>query len=823
MQFNYQQQPGRTLINRNLIIDDKEPLMTIITPYYNAGKFIRQTANCVFNQTFPYYEWIIVNDGSTNKEDVDVLDLLVQEDSRVKVFHKENGGPGSGRNMAIRESTTGLIVILDADDLIDPTYLECAYFTLQTNPDAQWCYSDSVGFNKAEHLWKYPFITERLKKNNFLLSIAVIRKSALAKVGLYDERVKHAYEDWHLWLKLLKEGMYPVHMNYYGTWYRKSDDGVYGQVNNDEGKYGKAIEFVKEVSKFVDDTIKAIEYPLANNNNFKKPVSWTWDKKAILGDEKCKILMIIPWMTVGGADSYNLDLVANIDKSKFEVSIITTIPSQSEWRQKFEEHVTDIFDLSTFLHVENWCAFIHYFIKSRGIDIVMISNSYYGYYLIPWLRKEFPNISIVDCLHMEEWYWRSGGYARTSGVLGDILDRSYVSTEHLKTLMVEYFKRNETEIKVIKSGVDEKYFDPAIIKAGEIKAEVGISFEEPVVLYLCRMHQQKRPFLMIDIAEELRKRIQNVKFFAVGNGPELGLLKSEVRKREMENTLHFFGTRTDLPKFYKDSDVTLICSIKEGIAVITYESLAMGVPVVSSDVGAQRELIDDTVGCVLPIMQEEEKDFADIHYSEIEILQYVDAIEEILKDKVKYGEMQKECRLKILENHTKTIFINTWQKEFLKLKSGYWKGKREKLNEVFKLIPNLADDYFTIFLEMNLAEFQYSAMSVRLRPIEEFIDKAKNRQVFIWGASNGGKKTLDHLRNANISGTVAFIDNDPNKAGSLFCELPVYSPKVLEELLVEDKKPFVFIGSMYVESIKSSLENIGLKANVDFADCLYIL
>lgn len=369
MEFNYSKYPGRKLLNRGLI-NEGEPLVSIITPYYNAGKYLRETANSVLNQTFPYFEWIIVNDGSTNQDDIDKLMLLSKEDSRIKVYHKENGGISTARNMGIRMSTTDIIIPLDADDLIEPTYVECIYWSLYCNPEASWSYTDVVGFFNQEYLWKKSFIAKQMKQENLLVCTAGIRKKDLLEVGCYDELTKHYNEDWNLWLKLLSKGKYPVHINWYGTWYRRTDKGVLGIVKTDTEVQKKAKEIIRKAAEKVDERVQAIEFPRYKGINFAKPRKWEWNRKPLLGKEKTKILMLIPHMEMGGADLFNFDLVSRIDKDKFEMSIIATNSGQSTWRQRFEEHVADIFDLTTFLDVKDWSAFIHYFIKSRDIDII---------------------------------------------------------------------------------------------------------------------------------------------------------------------------------------------------------------------------------------------------------------------------------------------------------------------------------------------------------------------------------------------------------------------------------------------------------------------
>lgn len=115
--IDYSKEPGKKLQNKYLMVDEK-PLVTIITPFYNASKHFEQTFNSVLNQTFPWYEWVIVDDGS-QKEEAEYIDTYAKLDNRIKVLHKENGGPSSARNVAIKMAATEYIMPLDADDLIE--------------------------------------------------------------------------------------------------------------------------------------------------------------------------------------------------------------------------------------------------------------------------------------------------------------------------------------------------------------------------------------------------------------------------------------------------------------------------------------------------------------------------------------------------------------------------------------------------------------------------------------------------------------------------------------------------------------------------------
>lgn len=708
--FDFSKEPGKVKLNRELNTEG-QPLVSIITPFYNAGKYFEQTYNCVMNQTFPWYEWIIVDDGSTRQEDVEQLGRLASSDKRIKLLRKENGGAASARNYAIKMSTTEYIIPLDADDLIDPTYVEVLYWTLYFNPDRSWAYTRSVGFQDQEYLWDKPFDAAREKTENYLTNSAIIRKPDLLEVGCYDEKTRYYNEDWRLWLKLLSKSKKPVIADYYGFWYRRRDDGSLLTLSKNPKLRKIDKKLIKEIASQVDTSVTAKEYPWASTpGQYAKPRRSCWERKIFKEHKKINIMMLIPWMTTGGADLFNLEVVKRIDKSRFEVGILTTVHNDNELRQQFEDYVIDIFELPSFLDTCNFAEFISYYIISRQVDIIFMSNSYYGYYLVPWLRKEFPDVVIADYVHMEEWYWRNGGHARVSGVMGNLLEKTYVCNERTRKVMTEVFGRDPESVETIYIGVDEEKYNAEKVKSGIVKKQLGIDENRPVVLFPCRIHPQKRPFLMLEIAKELRRELHDIAFIIVGDGPQLNELKDKAKAEDLGKTLYFAGRQDNMLPFYKDSDVTLICSLKEGLALTAYESLSMGKPVVSTDVGGQSELIDEKVGAILPLMQDETSDLDNRNFSSKEILQYVSAIKNILCDKNKYVELCAECRSRIERKFSCRQMVEKLQEEFLLLKSN--NEKRMDIAEQLSKFDKLADDFVTLYNEIenydNVYKYAYT-------------------------------------------------------------------------------------------------------------------
>lgn len=665
MQFDYTKQPGLKKEKSN-ITSEITPLMTIITPYYNASKYFEQTYNCVINQTFPYFEWIIINDGST--EDISFLEKIVASDGRIHMICQSNAGQAAARNKGIHISKTEIIIPLDADDLIVPTYLEIVYWGLKQNTDASWCYTDSVGFQKQEYIWAKSFSADRLKYNNFLVCTAAIRKKALLQIGGYDESCNHYDEDWKLWLDLLSVGNYPVHLNVIGFWYRRTTEGMGSQVKNNKKLKKTSDSIIKSAAYKVNSSISAIEYPFTGiTNRFLSPICSDWDKKLPFCKNKKNILMIFPWLEMGGADLFNLDVVKKLDKNIFHITIITTVQSDNTWIQKFEEFIDDIFTLPDFLSITDYPEFVSYIIKSRNISGIFLSNSYYGYYLLPWIRIHFPSIFICDYVHMEEWYWRNGGYSRVSAVFGNQLNKTYVCNEKSRTTLINTFHRHLGSVETLYIGVDADYYSTENIKYGTVYDRYSLNKNVPMVLFPCRIHPQKRPFLMIEIARELVKRNVEIIFMVVGDGPQLTELQAVVSDEGLSKVVYFAGRQEDMRPYYRDATVTLICSLKEGLALTAYESLAMKTPVVTADVGGQSELINSSVGRVIPLLQEEADSLDQRTFNKNEINLYVDALCDIVNNEINYPVLCENCRQRILQHFSSDKMITHLQSELEKL------------------------------------------------------------------------------------------------------------------------------------------------------------
>lgn len=654
--FDFTKEPGKILKKEEY--NNKETLISVIMPFYNDKLYIKQAVTSVLNQTFPCFELLIIDDGSQDEESLKELENVSKLDDRIKVFHKENGGLASARDFGAEKSSeiSKYLFFLDSDDVIEKTYLECAYWTLETNKKAAWAYTDSVGYEALEYTWNKWFDSEEMKKTNNLVATALVRKKDFWDVNGYELREKSVSEDWNFWLKMIAKGKIPVRMNFYGFWYRRKRTS--SELARAKANKKRTMEIIRNTAKTVKKRVKPIQYP-------KFDYKWEQIVEDVKGipeivekdNSKTNILMIIPWMVMGGADKFNLELISRIDRNKFDITIVTTEPSVNTHRQSFEEFAT-VYDLTTFIDMKYWVSFINYIIKKKNINLIFNTNSEMGYNILPYLKAKNPEIPIIDYVHMEEWYNRNGGYSRDSSGVASVIDKTLVCNENSREVLINHFKRNEKEIETVYIGVDEKIYNPEKYNKKQLKEKYKLPKNKYIISYICRISEQKRPFLLLKIIEKLKNTRSDFIFLIVGDGNLLNEMKAKAKSLGISDNINFLGRTSKTDEIYAISDMTINCSIKEGLALTAYESLAMGVPVVSSDVGGQKELIDSKTGIIVPCIQKEE-DILEFDYSEDEIQNYVVAINKILDNLEKY---QKECRQKILNGFTVSQMVDNMTK-----------------------------------------------------------------------------------------------------------------------------------------------------------------
>jgi glycosyltransferase involved in cell wall biosynthesis len=183
-----------------------KPAVSVIIPCYNLGQYLDEAVESVLAQTYQDFEIVIVDDGST---DATTRALLTDyRRARTRVIRTAHGGVSAARNLAIANSTGAYLCALDADDCLDPTYLEKAVPVLDGDASIAFVSCWLRTFGDEEWEWK----PERcdlptLLWEDTVLTASLVRRDVIVAAGGYDTGMPiQGLEDWDLWLTLAERG-----------------------------------------------------------------------------------------------------------------------------------------------------------------------------------------------------------------------------------------------------------------------------------------------------------------------------------------------------------------------------------------------------------------------------------------------------------------------------------------------------------------------------------------------------------------------------------------------------------------------------------------
>ncbi len=191
------------------------PTVSVVIPIYNGSKYIAETLDSVFSQTYTDYEVFLVNDGSEDTAKLE--DILKPYFNKLYYIKKENEGIAPTRNIAIEKARGKYLAFIDADDIWFPNYLEKQLKALESKK-CDLIYADAFFFGEGikegeKYSDKAPSIgnvtTEKLisSESCVLLSGTFVLRELILKNGMFDKDVPHmGMEDFDLWFRLAKNG-----------------------------------------------------------------------------------------------------------------------------------------------------------------------------------------------------------------------------------------------------------------------------------------------------------------------------------------------------------------------------------------------------------------------------------------------------------------------------------------------------------------------------------------------------------------------------------------------------------------------------------------
>lgn len=616
-----------------------------------------KTIQSILSQTFTWFELVIFNLSKKNIKIV--LENNNIYDDRVVIY---NVGDICEDDI-IKKTNSDYLIKTEMGTYFNNSYLDIIYSNISINKNADLFITNSVNYKDNE------------TKNDIIVNLSRRRINVFTNTYCFRKNILLDVINNNLSNKNI------VHLNYYGVYEQKT-------INN-----------------YFSISESLINYPKSSVYYFNsEPSNLNLIPKTAKFDDS--ILCFMPWAKIGGADLFNLNIIKYLKTIGYKIIVITTDDCPYEARDSFELIVDAYYDLTTFLPREYWPDFIKNIIENMNVKLIFQMNSLYTYHLLPWIKSKFSKLPIIEYLHAEDFSWRNGGYPKDSTAVQSFIDKTYTCNNHLKFLMRDKMNRNIDNVQTLYIGVDTDKFNPDVVDITDVETQEFCK-DKKVILFPSRFSLEKRPMFLLNVMKALNKNRSDIVCLMVGDGDVKNDMKNYIEKNNLNDCVKLIPMQKDIRQYYKLSDITVICSLSEGITLTTYESLSMNVPVISADVGGQSEVVNQNNGLIIPRFQDISKDLYNFNYSNDEIELYIKAINNILNNTNKY----KGCRDSVLNNYSQKVLFETIGKEVNNLVR-----KQSNFNDFID--ENFAIRFLVLF---NEASKVYYHNSIEYNDFKEYI------------------------------------------------------------------------------------------------------
>lgn len=196
------------------------PLVSIVIPAYNVETTVIETLESVVAQTYDNIETIVIDDGSTDNT-LEIVKEFVKGKPSIQVYAKENEGLAATRNYGFQFVKGEYLLFLDADDLIDPSFVELCVAIFNAQPDVDIITTQVRLFERENRVYAHQvYSPEALLRENCFVITSMIKSEAFRDIGMFDTSLKF-HEDWDMWIRMTEKYNHVVRINKPLFWYRK--------------------------------------------------------------------------------------------------------------------------------------------------------------------------------------------------------------------------------------------------------------------------------------------------------------------------------------------------------------------------------------------------------------------------------------------------------------------------------------------------------------------------------------------------------------------------------------------------------------------------
>lgn len=310
-------------------------------------------------------------------------------------------------------------------------------------------------------------------------------------------------------------------------------------------------------------------------------------KKPALTENRPKAALLgLHWLQTGGAERWAVEAVRLVRESGLLPIVLTDQLSHHYWITRPELKEALVIPMT--MPVQSWVGdepLLRALTECFDLTDVFLHHNSWLYLRLPWFRQFSPKTRIVDSTHIVEY--SKGGYPGISVRFDDFIDIHHVISPGLQNWMVDTQEIPGEKtvlaplVGLTTAGLDGK----------ELVFRKHSSGKPFTVASIGRLARQKRPDIFLLAVSKLHRAFPQMRFIWHGGGELEPLVEQQIERLGLENVLQRRGEEVPVSQTLEESDLLLLTSTNEGLALTVLEAVIAGIPVISTDVGSQSTLI----------------------------------------------------------------------------------------------------------------------------------------------------------------------------------------------------------------------------------------
>ncbi|MGW9588132.1 glycosyltransferase [Microbacterium sp. NPDC055455] len=295
------------------------------------------------------------------------------------------------------------------------------------------------------------------------------------------------------------------------------------------------------------------------------------------------VIVGLHWFELGGAERWAFESVRLIREAGLLPIVLTNRDSHQPWitRPELDDALIIPFSEATSKsQTPGVEELLRALLRTFDVRGAVVHHNQWLYDRLHWIARSRPGIPIVDSTHVIEY--RGGGYPLSSALVADVITTHHVISPALERWMID--RQGIAPDRVVMAPLGGLTVDAR-------EAEFRARGDEPfTVAFVGRMARQKAPEVFVAMANRLRKQGRDFRFIMHGDGEMAGWVGDLLRAYGLTDVVRRDST-VPVETTLDEAHVLVVTSHNEGLTLTTLEAITHGVPVVSTDVGAQSDII----------------------------------------------------------------------------------------------------------------------------------------------------------------------------------------------------------------------------------------